>query len=35
MSQYYSADFLRRLRNEIPINEVIVVLLNLEVRNDP
>ncbi len=35
MSQYYSANFLRRLRNEIPINEVIVDLLNLEVRNDP
>ncbi len=35
MTQYYSANFLRRLRNEIPINEVIVDLLNLEVRNDP
>ena len=34
MSQYYSADFLRRLRNDIPINEVIVDLLNLEVQND-
>ena len=32
MSQYYSADFLRMLRNDIPINEVIVDLLNLEVR---
>ena len=35
MTQYYSANFLRRLRNEISINEVIVDLLNLEVRNDP
>ncbi len=35
MSQYYSADFLRRLRNEIPINQVIVDLLNLEVRVHP
>lgn len=34
MSQYYSKDFLRRLRNDIPINEIIVDLLNLEVRND-
>ena len=34
MSQYYSADFLRMLRNDIPINEVIVDLLNLEVRNE-
>ena len=33
MSQYYSANFLRRLRNDIPINEVIVNLLNLQVRN--
>ena len=32
MSQYYSADFLRMLRNDIPINEVIVDLLNLEVQ---
>ena len=32
MSQYFSADFLRRLRNESPINQVIVDLLNLEVR---
>lgn len=34
MSQNYSADFLRYLRNDIPIDEVIVDLLNLEVRND-
>ena len=34
MPQYYSADFLRHLRNDIPINEVIVDLLNLEVRKD-
>jgi len=33
MSQYYSANFLRRLRNDIPIDEVIVNLLNLQVRN--
>jgi len=33
MSQYYPADFLRLLRNAIPIDEVIVDLLNLEVRN--
>ena len=32
MSQYYSADFLRMLRNDIPINQVIVDLLNLEVQ---
>ena len=34
MSKHYSADFLRRLRNQIPIDEVIVDLLNLELRND-
>ena len=34
MSQYYPADFLRMLRNDIPIDEVIVDLLNLEVKND-
>jgi len=34
MSPYYSKDFLRRLRNDIPINEVIAELLNLEVRYD-
>ena len=33
MSQYYSADFLRMLRNEILIDEVITNLMNLEVRN--
>lgn len=33
MSHYYSANFLRRLRNEISIDEVIVNLLNLQVRN--
>mgnify|MGYP002750505397 CR=1 FL=1 len=33
MSKYYSADFLRMLRNQIPIDTVIVDLLNLEVRN--
>ncbi|MGB5984076.1 MAG: CHC2 zinc finger domain-containing protein [Desulfobacterales bacterium] len=34
MSQYYSAQFLRYLRNDIPIDKVIVDLLNLEVRNN-
>ena len=34
MSKHYTADFLRMLRNQIPINEVIVDLLALEVRND-
>ena len=34
MSKHYSSDFLRHLRNDIPINDVIVNLLNLEVRND-
>jgi hypothetical protein len=33
MSQYYSAQFLRRLRNDIPIEEVIVDLLKLEVQS--
>ena len=34
MSQYYPADFLRMLRNDIPIDEVIVDLLNLEVQKN-
>ena len=34
MPQYYPADFLRMLRNDIPIDEVIVDLLNLEVQKD-
>lgn len=34
MPKHYSADFLRMLRNQIPIEEVITDLLNLEVRND-
>jgi hypothetical protein len=34
MAKHYSADFLRMLRNQIPINDVIVDLLNLEVQND-
>ena len=34
MSKYYSADYLRMLRNQIPIDAVIVNLLNLEVRNE-
>ena len=32
MANHYSADFLRKLRNQIPINAVICDLLNLEVR---
>ena len=34
MSQYYPADFLRMLRNDIPIDQVIVDVLNLEVQKD-
>lgn len=34
MSKHYSKDFLRMLRNQIPIDEVIIDLLNLEVQND-
>ncbi len=34
MSKHYTADFLRMLRNQIPIDEVIIDLLNLEVRDD-
>ncbi len=34
MSQYYPDDFLRMLRNDIPIDVVIVDLLNLEVQKD-
>ena len=34
MAKHYSADFLRMLRNQIPIDEVISNLLKLEVRND-
>lgn len=33
MAKHYTADFLRMLRNQIPINEAIVDLLNLEVHN--
>ena len=33
MAQYYPADLLRRLRNQIPIDKVIRNLLNIEVRN--
>jgi CHC2 zinc finger len=33
MSKHYTADYLRMLRNQIPIDEVIVDLLALEVRN--
>jgi hypothetical protein len=34
MSKHYSEGFLRMLRNQIPIDEVIIDLLNLEVQND-
>ena len=34
MSQYYPDDFIRMLRNDIPIDQVIVDLLNLELRKD-
>jgi DNA primase len=33
MSEHYPPDFLRMLRNQIPIDEVITDLLNLQVRN--
>jgi len=33
MTKHYNADFLTMLRNQIPIDMVIVDLLNLEVRN--
>lgn len=33
MTKYYPANFLRMLRNQIPIDEVIINLLNLEARN--
>jgi DNA primase len=33
MAKHYTADFLRMLRNQIPIDTVIVDLLYLEVRN--
>ena len=35
MTKHYTADFLTMLRNQIPIDTVIVDLLNLEVRNGP
>ncbi len=34
MTIYYTADFLRMLRNQVPIDMVIIDLLNLEVQND-
>jgi len=33
MSKHYSANLLRMLRNQIPIDEVITDLLNLKLRN--
>ena len=35
MSNYYPMDFLRMIRNQIPIEKVIVTMLNLEVRHTP
>jgi len=34
MPEHYSANLLRRLRNQIPINAIIADLLKLEVKND-
>lgn len=34
MTEHYSANLLRRLRNQIPIDAVIADLLKLEVKND-
>ena len=34
MSKHYPASFLRMLRNQISIDEIIIDLLNLEVHND-
>ena len=34
MAKHYTAVFLRMLRNQIPIDAVIVDLLNLELRSD-
>jgi DNA primase len=33
MANYYPADFLKMIRNQIPIEKVIVNMLNLEVRS--
>jgi ribosomal protein S27E len=33
MSSYYPADVLRTIRNQIPIEKVIVTMLNMEVRH--
>ena len=35
MSKCYPADFLKMMRNQIPIEKVIVTMLNLEVRHTP
>jgi DNA primase len=35
MSNYYPSELLRTLRNQIPIEKVIVSLLNMEVRHTP
>lgn len=34
MTKYYTADFLGMLRNKVPIDTVIIDLLNLKVRDD-
>jgi hypothetical protein len=34
MSKYYSADYLRMIRNKIPIDGIIIDLLHLDVRNE-
>ena len=34
MPKHYSADYLRIIRNQIPIDAVIINLLNIEVQND-
>ena len=33
MSNYYPADFLRMIRNQIPIEKLVVTMLNMEVRH--
>jgi DNA primase len=35
MANCYPADFLRMLRNQIPIEKVMITMLNMEVRRTP
>lgn len=35
MSNFYPADFLRMIRNRIPIEKVIITMLDMEVRQNP